>query len=597
MTDLDSDDGHLREQLNALYRVAIYRPLATAAIVGLSIFAALMEGVGLSFLVPIIEIAQGNASRDDMSGVGQTFFDIYEFLNIPFTLEYIVIGVGFVMALRYVSSFLVAWFQVVLQTDYVRHLQTEGFDHALDARVAYYDDVGSDEILNAIVTQANYAGKVITKLAKLVEQTALSLVYLSVALFVAPVMTALTAVLLGVIVLVMRWAVESGYSVGDRIAEANERLHESAQAGTQGIRDVKLFQLSAEIFRDFTEAVDLHFRSSVKKARNEAAMNNLYQLLTALTVFVLIYFAVAVAERSVAELGIFLFAVFRLAPRVSTLNNTTYKIAGDLPHLVRMIDFIDRLGAERERNQGAKVPDSPIETVAFDDVRFAYDDDPQLCDVSFGVDRGEFVAFVGPSGAGKSTVVSLVARLYTPDDGRITANGTPIDEYDLDAWRARVSVVRQQPFIFNDTLRYNVTVGDRDATEAEIREACELAKVTEFFDELPHGYETELGDDGVRLSGGQRQRIAIARALLKDADVVVLDEATSDLDTALEEDIQANLENAESDRILVVVAHRLSTVEEADRIYAMEDGRIVETGTHLELVERDGTYAELYGSQ
>jgi len=158
-------------------------------------------------------------------------------------------------------------------------------------------------------------------------------------------------------------------------------------------------------------------------------------------------------------------------------------------------------------------------------------------------------------------------------------------------------MVRQHPHIFNDTLRYNVTVGDREASESEIREACELAQVTEFLDELPEGLETVLGDDGVRLSGGQRQRIAIARALLTDADVLVLDEATSDLDTTLEQNIQTNLEEAESDRILIVVAHRLSTVVDADHIYAMDDGRVVETGTHPELVERGGTYAKLYGSQ
>jgi subfamily B ATP-binding cassette protein MsbA len=158
-------------------------------------------------------------------------------------------------------------------------------------------------------------------------------------------------------------------------------------------------------------------------------------------------------------------------------------------------------------------------------------------------------------------------------------------------------MVRQQPFIFNETVRYNVTVGNRDAPESEIREACQIAQVTEFLDDLPDGLDTMLGDDGVRLSGGQRQRIAVTRALLKDSDVLVLDEATSDLDTSLEADIQARLERAEDERILIVIAHRLSTVQNADRIYAMEEGEITEVGPHAELVEGDGTYAELYASQ
>ncbi|WP_424017668.1 ABC transporter ATP-binding protein [Halorientalis pallida] len=597
MTEPNTADISLREQLHALYIVALYRPAMTVGIILLSILAALLEGIGLSFLVPIIEIAQGTASRGELSRMGQAFLDTYAFLGIPFTLEFIVAGVALVMIVRYTSSFLVDWFRAALQTDYVRHLQTTGLDHALDAEIAYYDEKGSDEVLNAIVTQSEYAARVIRRVVRLVEQGALSLVYLGVALYIAPQMTVLTAILLGVILFLMRYVVESGYAIGDRIADANERIHESAQAGTQGIRDVKVFGLVEEVFADFTDAVDQFYRSRVRKARNEAAMDNVYQMLTAVTVFALIYFALEIVALTVAALGIFLFAVFRLAPRVSTLNNLAYRTAGDLPHLVRTQRFIDELAVRREPDDGAESTPETVESVAFEEVSFAYDEELVLRNVSFGVDRGEFVAFVGPSGAGKSTVVSLLTRLYDPDSGRITANGTDVQQFDLDAWRADISMVRQDPFIFNDTVRYNVTIGNREASEAEIQEVCELAQVTEFLEDLPNGLDTVLGDDGVRLSGGQRQRIAIARALLKDADVLVMDEATSDLDTSLEENIQANLEASEQDRILIVIAHRLSTVVNADRIYAMEDGRITESGTHDDLVEEGGTYAELYASQ
>nr|WP_276278089.1 ATP-binding cassette domain-containing protein [Halomicroarcula sp. SYNS111] len=230
---------------------------------------------------------------------------------------------------------------------------------------------------------------------------------------------------------------------------------------------------------------------------------------------------------------------------------------------------------------------------------FSYEsaEDQVLQNLNFAVRRGEFIAFVGPSGAGKSTIVSLLARLYEPTDGDILANGKSIADFDIDDWREKVSVVRQKPYIFNDSLRANVTIGNRDASQAEIERVCEVAQVSEFLDDLSDGYETPLGDDGVRLSGGQRQRIALARALLTDSDLLVLDEATSDLDTGIENDVQHNIEAMNRDYAMIAIAHRLSTVRNADRIYAVEDGEIVEVGSHEDLITNDSTYAQLYMTQ
>jgi len=181
--------------------------------------------------------------------------------------------------------------------------------------------------------------------------------------------------------------------------------------------------------------------------------------------------------------------------------------------------------------------------------------------------------------------------------GVIRGDATPIDEYDIDQWRERIAVVRQQPFIFSDTLEANITIGNRDATREDAREVCEIANVDEFVTELPNGYDSQLGDDGVRLSGGQRQRVALARALLKDADFLVLDEATSDLDSSLEQQVQRSIESMDRDYGIIAIAHRLSTVKNADRIHTLDSGEIVESGTHEELLDADGAYAELYSLQ
>ena len=168
---------------------------------------------------------------------------------------------------------------------------------------------------------------------------------------------------------------------------------------------------------------------------------------------------------------------------------------------------------------------------------------------------------------------------------------------DIDEWRDHVAVVRQDPFIFNESLRYNLTIGNRDVSAEQLREVADIACINEFLDELPDGYDTQLGDDGVRLSGGQRQRVALGRALLKEADILILDEATSNLDSDLEKEVQKSIESMEREYAILAIAHRLSTIENADRIYTVDKGRITETGPHEALVANGGKYAELYGIQ
>lgn len=589
-----------RQQLQALTRVAKYRPAFTVAIIIGGVFAAALEAVGLSFILPIIEIVQAPgdpaANADGVLGV---FVGAYEFLGIPFSLGSVVLGVSFVLGVRWTATFFVRWLREALIVDYIRELQTRAFESALDARIEYFDREGSDDILNAIVTQAEYASSVIKNVVGFFEQFFLSLIYLGIALFLAPVLTLIAIVFLGSFSLLFRYVLEPGYDVGDRVAEANEGIQQAAQAGTQGIRDTKLFGLKEELRQDFHDAVDQFTTSSIVLRRNEQAIESFYNLLTAISVFVMVYLALTFAEMSLSGLGVFLFAMFRLGPKASTLNTKLYRIENNLPHLVRMQKFIDDLEQSSESEGDGELVPAKVEAVEFADVSFSYDqaDEQALSGVSLKIERGEFVGIVGPSGAGKSTLVSLLARLYEPDAGEILANGRSIQGMDPVEWRERVAVVRQDPFIFNDTLRYNLTIGNRGVSRERLDEAVEMACVDEFFEELPQGYETQLGDNGVRLSGGQRQRVALARALLKDADVLALDEATSDLDSDLEKQVQESIENVDREYAMVSIAHRLSTVRNADRIYTVDGGEIVEIGRHEELAESGGQYAELYAIQ
>jgi subfamily B ATP-binding cassette protein MsbA len=579
----------------ALARVARYRPRFTGGLIVLGGIVALLEGIGLSFIYPIMEVAQGGEVEAN-DRILEVFLTVYDLLPIPLTLGYLIVGIGAVMTVRFTSSFLVAWMRALLQKRYERDLRTRAFDAALAARVRYFDENGSDDILNAIITETRYSGRVIKRAVTSMETLFLVGVYLAIMFYIAPLMTVFALGLLGGITVLIRYVLEPAYTVGTRVAEANERVQQAVQAGTQGIRDVKLFTLSKEVFENFSGSIGQYTRSEIHLERNKAAVRNFYDLAAALSLFVLIYVGFTFSGLSLGALGIFLFAMFRLSPLVSRLNSQFYKLEGDLSHLVRTQGFVDELQSVDEEGGSRSIEE--IKRVVFDDVEFSYDEEEQvLRGLSIDLEKGEFVGFVGQSGAGKSTVVSLLARMYDPDDGEIRANGTAIQEYDLEEWRERIAVVRQDPYIFDDTLRHNLTIGNRDATRSEIERVCEIAKVDEFLPDLPDGYESQLGDEGVLLSGGQRQRVALARALLKDADLLVLDEATSDLDSNLEQEVQQAIEAMDRDYAIVTIAHRLSTVKNADRIYTLDDGELVESGTHRELLADDGEYADLYAIQ
>jgi len=594
MTDA-TEDITWKEKLTALRRVSQFRPKLTLVIVFLGGSTAFLEGIGLSFIWPILEVAQADEPITQAEGLLGIFLRV-EFVGVPFQLEFLILGVGAAMTIRFTSSFLVAWLRSIVQMAYEEMLRTKAFDSALEARVSYFDQEGSDDILNAIITETRYSAEVIKEGVKALETTFLAFVYLSVMFYIAPRMALGALVLLGGITYLLREVIEPAYTVGSRIARSNERVQEAVQAGTQGVRDVKLFGLSDEVFNTFEQWIREYRESSIDLARNKAAIQNFYDLAAALTLFVLIYIGFTYSGLALGALGIFFLAMFRLAPLVSRLNSYVYNLEGNLSHLVRTQRFVESLDAQHETDGSAEL--NRVSSIEFDDVRFSYTDDETVLDaVSFSVDRGEFIAFVGPSGAGKSTIVSLLARFYDPDRGEIRADGRSIDEYDLESWRDRIAVVRQQPFIFSDTLARNITVGNRDATRDDVERVSKIAKVDEFVDDLPNGYNSELGDDGVRLSGGQRQRVAIARALLTDADFLALDEATSDLDSSLEKEVQTSIEKMDRDYGMITIAHRLSTVQNADQIYTVEDGSIVESGTHEALMADNGEYSRLYEIQ
>jgi len=379
-------------------------------------------------------------------------------------------------------------------------------------------------------------------------------------------------------------------------------LNQILQETISGHQVVKSFGAEHYESNRFHEAARRLRRSNLKYVAQQAISSPLIEFLGALTIVGLLTYArsqIRQGQMSTGEFTSFVIALLMLYEPVKRLVGIHNIFQQALGASQKVFEYLDREILIREKPH-AKELKRFQQSIRFDGVSFHYPSAPDtvvLDDVTLEVKAGEIVALVGPSGAGKSTFASLIPRFYDPVKGQVTIDGVDLRDFQLASLRSRISIVAQETFLFNTTVAENIGYGKPGATEQEIRDAARDALALEFVDQLPDGLRTMLGERGARLSGGQRQRIAIARALLENAPILILDEATSHLDTESEILVQQALGNLISGRTVVVIAHRLSTIRRADQIVVLDRGKIVETGKHEELVNAGGVYQRLHELQ
>jgi subfamily B ATP-binding cassette protein MsbA len=372
-------------------------------------------------------------------------------------------------------------------------------------------------------------------------------------------------------------------------------LHETIA----GNRIVKAFNMEEYEKRRFAEENNRFFKVVLKRVKIRAFSHPLMELLGGIAVAIIIWvggYRVMRGELTPGAFFSFMTALFMLYAPIRDLNKVNLEVQEGMAAAIRVFELLDTTPDIKDEEKAPPLP-SISKGVEFQEVTFKYGDEAVLKDISLHVKVGEVIALVGMSGAGKTSLVNLLPRFYDVEKGQILIDGCDIRKVTVKSLRDQIALVTQQTILFNDTVRNNIAYGNLACSDQEIIEAAKAANAHDFIQKLPQGYETIIGEQGVKLSGGERQRLSIARALLKNAPILILDEATSSLDSDSETEVQNALERLMKGRTVFVIAHRLSTIRNATRIVALSDGQIVEQGTHEELMTLHGEYRRLYDLQ
>lgn len=519
----------------------------------------------------------------------------------PDSIFWVPIILVLIFAARIVSTFLSEYGMAMIARSVIRDLRADVFHKIITLPTHYFDKTSSGSILSKMVYDIEQLADATSGVIIVLIRDGITVAALFVwMLYLSPM---LTLILLGIapFVVTIVYLISKRFRLlGKRIQSSMGGVTEITEEAVKANQEIKIFGGQDFETHRFLEINQYNRRQHLKLVATNAISNPTIQLIVAIAFAYMISLATNpefIADMTVGKFVSFLMGMVMLlqhAKRLTTINMTLQR---GIAAAESVFSFVD---TENEIDKGNKEINKVQGDVDFENVNFTYGDENEvvLSNISLSIKAGETIAFVGRSGAGKSTLVSLLARFYDRSSGSIKIDGHDIEELTLKNLRSHIALVNQNVTLFNDTVAHNIAYSDLDnIDDKKIINAARAANAYEFIETLPEGLNTVVGEDGVLLSGGQRQRIAIARAIFKDAPILILDEATSALDSESERHIQAALDELIKTRTTLVIAHRLSTIEEADKIVVLDKGKIVEVGTHKELINKNKHYAALHKLQ
>ncbi|RKZ03968.1 MAG: hypothetical protein DRQ04_01605 [Candidatus Hydrothermota bacterium] len=577
------------------------------AFVSMLIFSAL-EGLSMGMLSPILKVLFGLSEGFRVSGEGlmsavKGFLNRY-ILDLP-PLE-ATRRLALLMVILYffksIFAYLQRVFSVMVQEKVTRSVRNDLFSKILELPYSFFSKINSGEIISKFINDVNLVREAITSgLSTLIRESMRGTAFLVVAFIASWKLTFISLILVplsaALIVVIGRKLRKRSQRAQEKMGALGHQLSETLG----GIKVVKGFGTEEKEFERFRQKTQDYYRARMRFEYLGALGSPLTEFLSVLVAaFILLYGARLIfVEKSLSPDGflVFLAAALSLMQPLKKLSQANVHIQHGIAASRRIFEILNLDSDKRERGGGR--PFCGVEReIEFRDVHFRYRKDlPTLNGVSFKIRKGEKVALVGPSGSGKTTIADILAGFYEPEKGAVLIDGIDLREYDIRSYREHIAIVPQETFLFSGSIFDNIAYATRGADRESVMKAAELAQVKPFLSRLPEGINTVIGERGSTLSGGEKQRIALARAILRNPDILILDEATASLDAESERLVNSALETLMKDRTTLIIAHRLSTVLKADRIVVVEAGRVVDQGTHEELLNRCDLYRNLYELQ
>lgn len=576
-------------------RVWQEQPLRFGIAVFMAAVAGVLEGIAVAAVVPMLQLVQmGGQVARPTGRIGAVINSVLGVTHLPFTLVTILLFILLVL----VGSQVVTLVQQRLVSGSVARFEAELrnrlYTAVMHADWQFFTAHKSSDVVTALLLECMRAGNAYSQLIMALGILITVFIYLVLAVLLSWQMTLIIVIAGGLLVLLLRSRVMRGSKYGEAISEELGVLGSEATEHVAAAKTVKAYSVEEATVERYDTTTHKYAHLQYRNSMNQAWLQFFFQSISAAAITIGIYVAVVYFNMSIAALVVFLLIFYRVSPRISNIQSLQSSILSGIPGLVAADKLAIGAGEQEEQTGGADL--GPLkDAFVLEDVTFTYDGErkPVLQNVALRIAAHKTTAIVGPSGAGKTTIVDLILGLVRPSSGNVAVDGTPLNQLSLATWRKRIGYVAQDSSFFHASVRENIRFGSAEATDEDIERAAQLAFAADFIAELPEGYDTIIGDRGVRLSGGERQRLALARAIVRNPDILVLDEATSALDAMSEEKIQQAVDGLADAMTIVIVTHRLATVRKADVIYFLQDGRVVEHGSWEELVAKGGRFAKM----